>query len=124
VIERLDTIPGVGRRTAEAILAEISPEVSRLLTAGHSASWAGMCLGNNEGGSKRRSSQTTKGNPWLHAALEEAAKAASRTKETYLSAQYRRLTTCRGKKRATVGSVTPSWSSPIIWSSTRVAIRD
>jgi transposase len=102
VIERLETIPGVGRRTAEAILAEIGPEVSRFPTAGHLASWAGMCPGNNESGGKRRSGTTTKGNPWLRAALVEAAKAAGRTKETYLSAQYRRLATRRGKKRAAV----------------------
>jgi transposase len=61
-----------------------------------------MCPGNNESGGKRRSGKTTKGNPWLRAALVEAAKAAGRTKETYLSAQYRRLATRRGKKRAAV----------------------
>ena len=87
VDERLETIPGVGRRTAEAILAEIGPEVSRFPTAGHLASWAEMCPGNNESGGKRRSGTTTKGDPWLRAALVEAAKAAGRTKETYT---YRR----------------------------------
>jgi transposase len=100
-IERLETIPGVGRRTAEAILAEISPEMSRLPTYRHLASWAGMCPGNDQSGGKRRSGKTTKGNPWLRAALVEAAH-AGRTKETYLSAQYRRLTTRRGKKKAAV----------------------
>jgi transposase len=101
-IERLETIPGVGRRTAEAMLAEIGSEMSRFPTAGHLASWAGMCPGNNESGGKRRSGQTNKGNPWLRAALVEAAQAAGRTKDTYLSAQYRRLTSRRGKKRAAV----------------------
>jgi transposase len=101
-IERLETIPGVGRRTAEAMLAEIGSDMSRFPTAGHLASWAGMCPGNNESGGKRRSGQTNKGNPWLRAALVEAAQAAGRTKDTYLSAQYRRLTSRRGKKRAAV----------------------
>jgi transposase len=101
-IERLETIPGVGRRTAEAILAEIGPEVSRFSTYRHLASWAGMCPGNNESGGKRRSGKTTKGNPWLRAALVEAAHAAGRTRDTYLSAQYRRLASRRGKKRAAV----------------------
>jgi transposase len=101
-IERLETIPGVGRRTAEAILAEIGPEVSRFPTYRHLASWAGMCPGNDQSGGKRRSGKTTKGNPWLRAALVEAAQAAGRTKESYLSAQYRRLASRRGKKRAAV----------------------
>jgi transposase len=101
-IERLETIPGVGRRTAEAILAEIGPEMSRFPTYRHLASWAGMCPGNDQSGGKRRSGKTTKGNPWLRAALVEAAHAAGRTKETYLSAQYRRLAPRRGKKKAAV----------------------
>jgi transposase len=101
-IERLETIPGVGRRTAEAMLAEIGSDMSRFPTAEHLASWAGMCPGNNDSGGKRRSGQTNKGNPWLRAALVEAAQAAGRTKDTYLSAQYRRLTSRRGKKRAAV----------------------
>jgi transposase len=101
-IERLETIPGVGRRTAEAILAEIGADMSRFPTYRHLASWAGMCPGNNESGGKRRSGKTTKGDPWLRAALVEAAHAAGRTRNTYLSAQYRRLASRRGKKRAAV----------------------
>jgi transposase len=61
-----------------------------------------MCPGNDQSGGKRRSGKTTKGNPWLRAALVEAAHAAGRTKNTYLSAQYRRLASRRGKKRAAV----------------------
>jgi transposase len=61
-----------------------------------------MCPGNNQSGAKRRSTKTIKGDPWLRAALVEAAHAASRTKNTYLSAQYRRLASRRGKKRAAV----------------------
>jgi transposase len=101
-IERLETIPGVGRRTAEAILAEIGPDMSRFSTYRHLASWAGMCPGTDESGGKRQSGKTTKGNPWLRAALVEAAHAAGRARNTYLSAQYRRLASRRGKKRAAV----------------------
>lgn len=99
---RLETIPGVGRRTAETLLAEVGPDVSRFPTAGHLASWAGMCPGNDESAGKRRSGATRKGRPALRAALVEAARAASRSKGTYLSAQYRRLAGRRGSKRAAV----------------------
>jgi hypothetical protein len=87
--ERLQTIPGIGMRTAQVVLAEIGPDVSRFPSAGHLASWAGMCPGNDESAGKRRSGRTRKGNRWLRAALIEAAHAAARSKGTYLAAQYR-----------------------------------
>lgn len=99
---RLETIPGVGQRTAETLLAEIGPDVSRFPTAGHLASWAGMCPGQDESAGKRRSGRTRKGRPGLRAALVEAAHAASRSKGTYLAAQYRRIAARRGGKRAAV----------------------
>lgn len=98
----LDTIPGVGQRAAEIILAEIGTELSRFPSAKHLASWAGMCPGNKESGGKRLSGKTRKGDPWLRQVLIEVAHAASRTKDTYLAAQYRRLATRRGKQRALV----------------------
>lgn len=101
-IQRLDTIPGVGRRTAEVLVAEVGVDVSRFPTAGHLASWAGMCPGNNESAGKRRTGKTRTGSPWLRSALVEAAQAAARTKQTYLGAQYRRLAARRGRKRAAV----------------------
>jgi transposase len=101
-IERLDTIPGVGQRTAEAIVAEIGVDLSRFPTAGHLASWAGMCPGNKESAGKRQSGKTRKGNPALRSMLVEAARAAGRTKDTYLSAQYHRLAARRGSKKAAV----------------------
>jgi transposase len=101
-LARLDTIPGVGRRIAEVLVAEVGTDVSRFPTAGHLASWAGMCPGNHESAGKRLSGRTRKGNPWLRAALIEAGQAASHTKQSYLGAQYRRLTARRGKKRAAV----------------------
>ena len=99
-LARLDAIPGVGRRTAEILIAEIGTDMSRFPTAGHLASWAGLCPGQNESAGKRRSGRTRKGNPWLRTALVEAAQAAAHTKNTYLAAQYRRLAGRRGRKRA------------------------
>ena len=101
-VERLDEIPGVGRWTAEVILAEVGTDMTRFPTAGHLASWAGMCPGNNESAGKRRSGKTRKGSPWLRAALTEAAQAAGRKRDSYLAARYRRLMTRRGKKKAVV----------------------
>ncbi|HEV2459920.1 MAG TPA: IS110 family transposase, partial [Ktedonobacterales bacterium] len=101
-LERLQTLPGVGRRTAEVLLAEIGADLSRFPSAGHLASWAGLCPGNDESAGKRRSGRTRKGSPWLRTALVEAAQAAARTKDTYLAAQYRRLAARRGAKRAAV----------------------
>lgn len=98
----LDTIPGVGRETAEVIVSEIGTDMSRFPTADHLASWAGVAPGNNESAGKRRSGKTRKGNKVLCAALNQAAHAAACTKNTYLSAQYRRLAARRGKKKAIV----------------------
>ena len=101
-LECLDSIPGVGRRSAEEILAEIGADVSRFPNAAHLASWAKVCPGNNESAGKRKSGHTGHGNPWLCSTLVEVAQAAGRTKNTYLSAQYRRLAARRGAKRAAV----------------------
>jgi transposase len=101
-VELLETIPGVDRRTAETLIAEIGVEMSQFPTAGHLASWAGMCPGNNESGGKRRSGKTTKGSEWLRSALTEAAHAAARTKGSYLSARYVGIKGRRGSKKAAV----------------------
>jgi transposase len=101
-VERLDTIPGVGRRTAEVIIAEIGADVSRFPTARHLASWAGMCPGNRESAGKRLSGKTRKGSKWLRTALVEAAHAVGRSKTSYLGAQYRHLVPRCGKKQAAV----------------------
>jgi transposase len=99
---RLATIPGVGRRTAEVLVAEIGTDMRRFPSAAHLASWAGMCPGNDESAGKRRSGKTRKGSPWLRSTLIEAARAAGRSKGTYLAAQYHRLAARRGTKRAAV----------------------
>jgi transposase len=101
-LERLCTIPGVGRRTAENLLAEVGPDMAVFPSAGHLASWAGMCPGNNESAGKHKTGKTPKANHWLRRALIEAGWAASRSKQTYLSARYRRLAPRRGKRRAIV----------------------
>jgi hypothetical protein len=101
-LERLASIPGIGRRTAEVLIAEVGTDMDRFPTGAHLASWAGMCSGNDESAGKRRSGKTRKGSPWLRSALIEAARAAGRSKGIYLAAQYHRLAARRGTKRAAV----------------------
>lgn len=101
-VELLKTIPGVEQRTAENLIAEIGTNMDQFPSAEHLASWAGICPGNNESAGKRKSGTTPKGNRWLRSILNQSAWAASHTKNTYLSAQYRRLASRRGKKRAIV----------------------
>jgi transposase len=101
-ITRLDGIPGIGRRIAEALVAEIGTDLSRFPTAAHLAAWAGMSPGNNESAGKRKSGKTRKGSPWLRALLVEAAHAVQRKKDCYLATQYHRLAARRGKKKAAV----------------------
>jgi transposase len=101
-VQRLIAIPGVGRLTAEKLVAEIGIDMGRFPTAGHLASWAGVCPGQDESAGKRRSGKTRKGSRWLREALVEAAHAAGRSQGTYLGAQYRRLAARRGAKKAAV----------------------
>jgi transposase len=102
VIERLDAIPGVGRRTAEIIVVELGGDVAAFPSERHLAAWAGLSPGNRQSGGRRKTARTRHGNPWLKAALTEAAWAAGRCKDGYLAAQYRRLAARRGRKRAIV----------------------
>jgi transposase len=99
-VELLRSIPGVQRRTAEVIVAEIGTDMSRFPSAKHLASWAGQCPGNDQSAGRRRSGRTRKGSKWLDWALEEAAMAAVRSKDVYLAAQYQRLRPRRGHKKA------------------------
>lgn len=102
VLERLDAIPGVDRRVAEVLLAEIGPDVASFPTDAHLASWAGMAPGNNESAGKKRSGKTTKGSRWLRQALVQAAWAASHKKDSYFQAHARNLMRRRGRKRGLV----------------------
>ena len=101
-IALLDSIPGINQRIAEIFLAEVGTDMQRFPTAGHLASWVGICPGNHQSAGKQIRGTTRKGDRWLRQALIEAAQGAMRTKDTYLSAQGRRLTHRRGKKRAVV----------------------
>jgi transposase len=101
-VRNLATIPGIDERAAQNIVAEIGVNMDQFPTAGHLASWAGMCSGNRESAGKRKSGKTRKGDQWLRATLVQSAWAASHTKNTYLSAEYRRLAGRRGKKRALI----------------------
>lgn len=101
-LEQVDSIPGIGRRSAEIILAEIGTDMSVFASAEHLASWAGMCPGNNESAGKRKSGKTRDSNKILRSTLVECAMAANRTKGTYLADQYKRIAARRGSKRAAI----------------------
>lgn len=102
-LEHLTTIPGVGQTVAEVIIAETGADMTRFRTAGHLASWAGVCPGHYESAGKHKSGKTRHGNRWLSAALGTAAMAAARTRDnTYLGARYQRLVPRLGKKKALV----------------------
>jgi transposase len=95
-------VPGLHRLTVETVLAETGGDMSRFPTPAHLASWAGLCPGNHESAGKRRRVGTPPGNIWLRRALIEAARAAARTRTTYLAAQYRQIARRRGPNKAAV----------------------
>jgi len=97
-VRRLCTIPGIGQRTAEVVIAEIGVDMNRFPTAKHLASWAGLCPGLHESAGKRRSGKARKGDAALREALCEAAWSAARSKNTYLAAQFRRFNRRMGKR--------------------------
>jgi transposase len=101
-VDLLHTIPGVGARVAETLVSEIGTDMTHFPTASHLASWAGMCPGNHRSAGTQRSGHTRKGNVYGRGALTQAAWAATRTKRTDLAAQFRRLTTRLGQRRALV----------------------
>lgn len=98
----LDTIPGVGRETAEVIVAEMGSDMTHFPSADHLASWAGLAPGNHESAGKRLAGRIRKGNQTLCTALVQAAHSAAHTKDTYLAAQYHRLAARRGNKKAII----------------------
>jgi transposase len=101
-VQLLATIPGVDRRSAETILAEIGPDMRVFPTPGHLASWAGMCPGQRDSAGKRGSGRTRKGSKWLRATLVQSGRAATRTKSTYLHERYLQIRRRRGDARAVV----------------------
>ncbi len=100
--ERLQTIPGVGVKTAEAMVAEFGVDMSKFPTRKHLGTWSGLSPGQHQSGGRRRTQRTRAGNRWLRSALVEAAWVAVRQDDNYLAAQYHRLVGRRGKKRAIV----------------------
>ena len=98
----LVTIPGVSTKVADVIIAETGADMSRFPTAGHLASWAGVCPGSNESAGRVKSTRTRPGNPYLKGALGIAAMAAAHSKDTYLAAKYRRIASRRGPIKSVV----------------------
>lgn len=103
-IDLLITIPGVSLTIAQVLNAETGADMNHFATAGHLASWAGMCPGNNESAEKRLSGRTRHGDTWLKSTLYLAGVSAARTKNTYLNAKFRPLAPHRGVKRAAVAA--------------------
>ena len=97
-----DSLPGINRRIAEIVIAELGPDLKPFATAQQLAAWAGMCPGNDQSGGKRKHAKTRKGSKWLRRALIEAAHGAARKKKSYYQALYHRLVPRRGKQRAAV----------------------
>lgn len=98
----IDQITGISESAAQGILVEIGSNMDQFPSAQHLASWAGVCPGNHESAGKRLSGKARKGNRWLRRLLVQAAHAAAHSKNTYLSAQYHRLASRRGAKKATL----------------------
>ena len=104
IIELLCTIPGVQTHAAQVLIAECGLDMSVFPTVGHFASWAGACPGHNESAGRRRSGRTRPGPRWLTDQLNECARAAVRTKETYIAAHYAQLRGRRGEPKA-IGAI-------------------
>jgi transposase len=102
LIGLLDEITGVGKQSAQVIIAEIGTDMGQFPSAEHLASWAGLCPGNHESAGKKKSGRTRKGNSTLKKTVIQCGKAAGRSKNTYLNSMYRRIAARRGANRATV----------------------
>jgi len=101
-VRLLTTIPGVSALTARTIISEIGQDMTRFPSAAHLVSWAGLCPRNDESSGKRRSTRLRKGAPWLKTTLVQCAWAAARKADSYLQAQFHRLRSRRGPKKAIV----------------------
>jgi len=101
-IAKLEKVPGIARRSAEVILAEIGVDMTRFPSAAHLCSWAGVAPGNNQSAGRQKSGRTTKGNKALKTTLTQCAQAVKKCKDSYFSAQYQRIAARRGKNRATM----------------------
>ena len=100
LIHQLESIPGVSKVSALAILSEIGADMSRFATAGHLIAWSGLCPGQNESAGKRKRTRLRKGAPWLKTMLVQCAWAAKRANNSYYKAQFFRLQARRGPQKA------------------------
>jgi transposase len=101
-VAQLQTIPGVGELMAHILVSEIGVDMSRFPSAGHLVSWAGLCPRSDESAGHKRSTRIRRASPWLRTSLVQAAWGASRSKGTYLQAQYFRIKARRGSKKAAI----------------------
>ena len=123
-LDLLKTIPGVKAATANAVLAEVGPDMSRFPSSAHLVSGAGLCPGQDESAGKRRSSGVRRGPRWLKTALVQAAWAAARKKDSYFRAQFHRLRARRGPKKAIVAVAASILTSVFHMLSRRVPFHD
>ena len=100
--QAIQEIPGIGASSAQVIISVIGNDMSRFPSDRHISKWAGLCPGNNESASKRKSGKTTKGNKMLRTTLVNCAHSAVKVKTSYFSALFTRISAHRGKKRAYV----------------------
>jgi transposase len=122
-VDRLMTIPAVRHTVARVIVAEIGVDMSRFPTAGHLISWAGLCPRLDESAGKRRSTRTRPGAPWLKTALVQAAWVAARTRNTYLRAQFLRLKSRRGPKKAILAVAASMLTAAYFYEDCRCQVR-
>ena len=101
-INAIDEIPGIGRQSAETIIAEIGVDMDRFPSPAHLASWAGLCPGNNESAGKKKTGRSNKGNKILKTTMTQSAQSAIRNKNSFFKAQYDRLVVRRGANKAKV----------------------
>ena len=102
IVDRLTEMPGMSKIGAQVVLAEIGDDMTRFPSAGHLVSFAGLCPRLDQSAGKRRSTRLKKGSNWLKGTLVSCAWAAARAKNTYARAQYHRIKTRRGAKKAIV----------------------
>ena len=123
-VANLTTIPGVSDVVGQVIISEVGLDMSRFPTVGHLISWAGLCPRNDESAGKRRSTRLRMGAPWLKTMLVQAAWGATRSKETYLRAQFQRLKSRRGPKKAIMAVAASILTAVYIMLRDGVAYRD
>ena len=101
-VSLLTTMPGLRDTAARVLIAEIGDDMSRFPSPGHLLSWAGLCPRLEVSAGKRHSTRIRHATPWLKTTLLQGAWAATRKKNSYLHAQFLRLKSRRGPKKAII----------------------